>query len=60
MERNLKAIDDNFNLGYEELGGYELFTPQEEDLWNECFSRMDDFNQQLASISGMKNIYQKL
>ena len=57
--QKLRSVVGDDHLGYEELGGYELFTAQEEDIWNDCLDQMDGFNQHLASISGMKNTYQK-
>ena len=57
--QKLRSIVGDVNLGYEELGGFELFTDQEDEIWNECLSRMDDFNQQLAPINGIKNTYLK-
>jgi gamma-glutamylputrescine oxidase len=57
--QKLRSVVGDDHLGYEELGGYELFTAQEENIWNDCLDQMDGFNQHLASISGMKNTYQK-
>ena len=55
----LRSIVGDVNLGYEELGGYELFTDQDDEVWKECLGKMEYFNQQFASISGIKNNYQK-
>lgn len=57
--QKLRSLLGDENLEYEELGGYELFTEQEENIWTECLNRMEGFNQHLTSISGMKITYQK-
>ncbi|MBK7963861.1 MAG: FAD-binding oxidoreductase [Bacteroidetes bacterium] len=57
LQRLRNVIGDK-NLGYEELGGYELFSAADKLVWKECLNRLDGFNQQLESICGKKNNYE--
>lgn len=45
-------------LRYEELGGYELFRPEDEMIFQECIAHQDSFNQRLKKITGYNNVYQ--
>ncbi|UKM65451.1 FAD-binding oxidoreductase [Flavobacteriaceae bacterium GSB9] len=37
-------------IGYKNYGGYELFTPNNDTLFNECLSNLEDINQMLFPI----------
>ena len=56
--QKLRAVIGDENLGYEGLGGYELFSAEDGLVWNECLNSLDGFNQLLASISGKKGNYE--
>lgn len=56
--QKLRAIIGDENLGYEGLGGYEIFSDSDKLVWNECLNKLDGFNQQLESICGIKNNYE--
>jgi len=43
--------------GYEALGGYEVFSDPEEELFNTCVSQLESFNRKLSGITGEKNTY---
>lgn len=45
-------------LRYEELGGYELFRPEDAMIFQECIAHQDSFNQRLKKITGYNNVYQ--
>ena len=45
-------------LQYKELGGFELFRPEDENSFQECVEQVHSFNQRLSGIIGKKNIYQ--
>lgn len=44
-------------LHYEPLGGYELFTEQQDELFQQCMNNLERFNRLLYEISGQKNMY---
>lgn len=39
-------------LGYEALGGYEVFRPSDHALFEQCAAQLDDINQRLSAIAG--------
>lgn len=45
-------------LGYEQHGGYELFTTNDAASFAICSDKIADFNRQLAHITKVKNTYQ--
>jgi hypothetical protein len=45
-------------MNYQELGGYELFRPEETAIFQQCADRMADFNKQLYKITGHPDTYQ--
>ena len=53
----LRELLGDENLGYESFGGYELFTPKQEQLFNHSLSIVDKMNSWLEVISGEKNVY---
>ncbi len=44
-------------IGFEPLGGYEIFTPKEQELYEKCAEKLPFFNQHLAEIIGEKETY---
>lgn len=44
-------------LDYREWGGYELFTPGQESLYESCTDRLDRFNMILHEITGREGVY---
>ena len=57
--RHLRETIGDKALGYQELGGYEVFRETDQTLYESCIDQMPFFNTQLASIIGRKDIYQK-
>ncbi len=53
-----KTIGDQ-GLGYEKLGGYEVFRESDQDLYEACMEKLPFFNTQLKNIIGHHEIYQK-
>ena len=51
-----KKFGDN-NIGFQQLGGYELFRPEEIDTYNECLSAIPEFNKLLKEITGIPNTF---
>ncbi len=54
MLRNLLGDEA---IAYEALGGYEIFSDTDEELFESCVSRMDTFNTILKEITGEKQTY---
>lgn len=45
-------------IQYRPYGGYELFQPQEANLFEACASAMQDFNAYLRKLTGLEQTYQ--
>ena len=46
-------------LDYKEWGGYEVFISSDQESYQQCLSRMSDFNKILKDIIGNLTVYQK-
>lgn len=46
-------------IRYQEFGGYELFRPEDEAVWEGCLEQMGHFNQALEDITGQAKVYQQ-
>ncbi|MBQ4819906.1 FAD-dependent oxidoreductase [Aquimarina sp. MMG016] len=44
-----KRLGDQ-TIKYHELGGYELFNKEDQDLYNQCFSKIENINQLLKPV----------
>jgi gamma-glutamylputrescine oxidase len=53
----LRELLGDKNLQYEPLGGYELFTPEEDQSFDQCLSHLSDFNSKAEHITTQKNVY---
>jgi gamma-glutamylputrescine oxidase len=45
------------DIGYEPLGGFEVFTESDQKAFGECKDRMEDFNVELKKITGSNSTY---
>ncbi|RZK59243.1 MAG: FAD-binding oxidoreductase [Pedobacter sp.] len=52
--RNLLGDD---NIQFKNYGGYELFKPEQQDLAEECVSKLSHFNALIEDIVLQKNVY---
>lgn len=52
-----ERVGDDY-LQYESFGGYEIFQPQEETVFQQCLNRLDDFNKQFQAITGEANSHE--
>ena len=50
--KRLREITGDDAIGYEPLGGYELFTKDEETEFSECRDKLNWFNNKLKEITG--------
>ena len=57
LARLRKRIGDA-NLGYRDWGGYEVFRQEEHAIAKKCLDKIDYFNQQIRSITGLEQTYQ--
>jgi gamma-glutamylputrescine oxidase len=53
----LRSILKDANIGYEGLGGYEVFTAADNLEYGTSMGRIDHFNDLVYDITGIKNIY---
>ena len=56
----LKRLRENLgddNILYEEHGGYEVFTEDQKELYEQCVALMQTFNKRLHDITGIKEVY---
>ncbi|MFN8165281.1 MAG: FAD-dependent oxidoreductase [Bacteroidia bacterium] len=44
-------------IGLEKLGGYEVFSPSDESLYEECANAIERFNYSVGEITGIKEVY---
>jgi glycine/D-amino acid oxidase-like deaminating enzyme len=44
-------------IGYEQLGGYEVFSSRDNASFEECLSLRQEFNDRMHSITGLKDTY---
>ena len=56
--KRLREILGDENIGYEALGGYEIFSEEQTQLANKCLNAVDKFNTELSRITEVKNTYQ--
>ncbi|MFZ4425920.1 MAG: NAD(P)/FAD-dependent oxidoreductase [Saprospiraceae bacterium] len=49
---NLRKKLGDTTIGYEPIGGYELFRPEDEPTFGDCLDAMSSFNQTLRGITG--------
>ncbi len=57
--KKLRAVLGDKNIGYEALGGYEVFADADEENFNHCIDQIEYFNNLLCKITGIKNTYQQ-
>lgn len=55
--QRLRALVGDENLDFQMLGGYEMFTDDEEDTFRLCQERMPDFNRKIGAITGHPEVY---
>ncbi len=55
--QRLRSILKDEDIGYEENGGYEIFRPEDEELFRMCSAKMELFNHELERISGKRALY---
>ncbi|MCC6414180.1 MAG: FAD-binding oxidoreductase [Saprospiraceae bacterium] len=56
LQRLRNLIGDEA-LDYKGLGGYEMFTEEEETIFQQCLERIPDFNEKIGAITGRKSVY---
>lgn len=55
--QNLRALLGDAQIGYEPLGGYEVFTPGDEKSFEKCMDSMLHFNSLLKPVTGSSKTY---
>jgi gamma-glutamylputrescine oxidase len=58
--RGLRYLRDRIGddmMDFNMTGGYEIFTDDDEDIFQECAARMGDFNEKIGAITGHPNVY---
>ncbi len=55
--QNLRALLGDANIGYEPLGGYELFTSNDQKSYEQCMDLMVNFNTLLKPFIGSSKTY---
>lgn len=56
--QQLRAKVGDHKMDYEQYGGYEIFRPSEEAIFQDCKDQLAYFNQQFERITGVKNTFQ--
>ena len=55
--QRLRALVGDDTIRFQQLGGYEMFTDSEEDIFRQCVDRMPDFNEKIGRITGHREVY---
>lgn len=55
--QRLRALVGDEALQFHGLGGYEMFTDDEDDIFHACEARMADFNHKIGAITGHPEVY---
>lgn len=55
--QRLRAVVGDANLDFQMLGGYEMFTDEDEETYQSCAARIPDFNQKIGIITGHPETY---
>jgi gamma-glutamylputrescine oxidase len=55
--RELRSLVGDINLDYEACGGFEIFRPEDENLYNKCLAFIPEANKQLEARLRLKNTY---
>jgi len=55
--QRLRSLVGDENLDFQMLGGYEMFTDEEEDVFRECREQVPFFNEKIGKITGWAEGY---
>ena len=55
--KKLRQLLGDQQIGYQELGGYELFQERDAHTYQQCQDQLTYLNQQLAAITGHSSVY---
>lgn len=55
--QRLRALVGDEHLEFSMLGGYEMFTGEEEDIFRQCRERIPEFNEKIGRITGHPEVY---
>ncbi len=55
--QRLRSLVGDEHLDLQMLGGYEMFTDDEEDSFQECVARLPEFNEKIGAITGYAEGY---
>lgn len=55
--QRLRAVVGDQQLDFQMLGGYEMFTDAESDIFGQCRERIPEFNDKIGRITGHPEVY---
>ncbi|MCC6459154.1 MAG: FAD-binding oxidoreductase [Saprospiraceae bacterium] len=55
--QRLRTLIGDEQMDFQMLGGYEMFTDDEEDVYRQCLERIPDFNQKIGAITGHPEVF---
>lgn len=55
--QRLRTVVGDANMDFQMLGGYEMFTDEDEDTFRTCAARVPDFNLKIGAITGHPETY---
>ncbi len=58
--QRLRALVGDENLDFQTLGGYEMFTDDEEEIFQQCRERIPDFNRKIGAITKHGEVYKQV
>ncbi|MCK6691830.1 MAG: FAD-binding oxidoreductase [Thermoanaerobaculia bacterium] len=58
--QRLRALVGDENLDFQSLGGYEMFTDDEEEIFQQCREHIPDFNRKIGAITKHNEVYKQV
>lgn len=55
--QRLRTLVGDQNLDFQQLGGYEMFSEQENEIFRQCTERIPEFNDKIGRITGHPEVY---
>jgi glycine/D-amino acid oxidase-like deaminating enzyme len=55
--KKMRELLGDAAIGYEELGGYEVFSSSDAESFEECISKRQEFNTRMSDITGLVETY---
>jgi gamma-glutamylputrescine oxidase len=58
--QSLRSLVGDDRLDFQMMGGYEMFTDDDEDTYLHCVEQMEYLNQKIGTITGYQDVYKRV